>query len=88
MDSRRPEDRECRRRCKSGVMGRKRSSGVHNTTQTHIPCPQLRKLLDQCVCAHSMWLLKHMKLKEESVGGVFLCKKDKVYFMGWQINES
>ena len=30
-----PEDRGCRRRCKSAVMGWKRSSGVHNATHTH-----------------------------------------------------
>lgn len=42
-----PEDRGCRKRCKSGLMGRKKSSGVYNTTLSHTNL--LATQLDQCV---------------------------------------
>lgn len=55
-----PEDKGRGWRCKSGLMGRKRSSGVHNTSHTHTftPWPQLWRQRQVChsVCVWSQYV--------------------------------
>lgn len=66
----------CVRRCKSDLMARKRSSGVHNATQTHTPSG------DRLVCLCS----QHVAVKVHGAGGgdllelCFMQKRQGVFY--------